>query len=495
MIWALMEIQGLLLTQQRQRSTMTMIPPHQANILAKMMIILGKIRESMVLNKSQSDDEDEDTGYDGWNDVKKAESGSRKIPDPYSKQKKYDPYPEDDFVGGKSGTKPRGKTTVGGAAKKKDDYFSGSGKKKDFDTKNQPKAFDFDGFGQTVEKKSKPGDDFEDAFNDPPSKKKSKPQDDDPFNWGNDQPAKKTSSSNNDFDFDFNAPSQPKKTSDDFFGDEKQEISKTEKFDPFNMEETSAPVSSDPVDALADVKFDSDPFSQAPPAPDAGLFDIPAQNQPPQTQPAHDQPPLFKKEKVEEKFTEDKLFNLSNLTKNKPSVEKKDKPKEASGFGQSNFNSNFDTGAFGNATPVNTFAPPPTSVPETKEDKLNALESAFGSVEKDTAAARAQASMAQAAMAQNMTQQQVNDFGQPKAPLNTANSAPTNDFGEFPTMFGSNADGFGSFQGFGGDAFGNEQPAAKPAPVSQANNSDPFGAPQPQKADTKTDKKDDWFEF
>lgn len=65
-----------------------------------------------------------------------------------------------------------------------------------------------------------------------------------------------------------------------------------------------------------------------------------------------------------------------------------------------------------------------------------------------------------------------------------AQKAKGNDFGEFPTMFGSAPEGFGNFQGFGNDGFGSNAASdfgfkqqAKPAPAPPQN------------------KKDDWFEF
>ena len=69
------------------------------------------------------------------------------------------------------------------------------------------------------------------------------------------------------------------------------------------------------------------------------------------------------------------------------------------------------------------------------------------------------------------------------APPKAAAGAKNDDFGDFPTMFGSDPDGFGTFKGFEGDAFGGVQsnfatdaPAEKPKPKQEK-------------------KKDDWFEF
>ncbi len=297
---------------------------------------------------------------------------------------------------------------------------------------------------------------------------------------------KKAASKNDAFEFDFdnqNNGQQKNASTNDFFEEEvkQQEEPKKETFDPFALDETPAPVSSDPVEALADVKFDSDPFPQVDSAP--ALDPVISEENP------HNPPPLFTKEEPKEEWTEEKLFNLNNITKNKPEPKK---PEEnTNGFGNSNFNSNFDGGAFGNAGGSAAF-PPQTSAPETKEDKLNALENAFGSVETDVAVAQAHASMAQATMAQNPPQPA--GFNQPPA--------AQNDFGEFPTMFGSTPEGFGNFQGFESNAFGAGAPAQNPAqapPVAAAQppaqtSADPFGAPQPQKADN-SQKKDDWFEF
>ena len=61
-----------------------------------------------------------------------------------------------------------------------------------------------------------------------------------------------------------------------------------------------------------------------------------------------------------------------------------------------------------------------------------------------------------------------------------------NDFGEFPTMFGSTPGGFGSFQGFGNDGFGSN--AATDFGFKQE--AKPAQAPAPAQ-----NKKDDWFEF
>lgn len=101
------------------------------------------------------------------------------------------------------------------------------------------------------------------------------------------------------------------------------------------------------------------------------------------------------------------------------------------------------------------------------------MESAFGS----SSAAPAQFSQAPA------QQQPVQQPAANPAPQSTSND----DFGEFPSMFGSTPDGFGNFKGFESDAFG-------------SSNQDTFGQPaapaQPSaSAQPKQEKKDDWFEF
>ena len=403
-------------------------------------------------------DDPVDTGYDGWNDVQGSNGINKsKIPDPYANSKytsQYDPYPGDANFSNKI-SKSRGKG--GTVVKKGNDFFSGgynkeAPKKAKFDEKEQPKTFDFGEFGDSVDKVTKPGDDFENVFNDVPSKVQ-KVEKDDPFAWGNKISKEKDGQEKGDFDFDFNTG--------------KTNETKTSKFDPFAVEENPTPVSSDPIEALADVKFESDPLPQA----------------------EFSTNPVFEteekpKEKEDNKdpndlWSENKLFDLSNLKKNKSNKEE-NKKEETKGIESDTLKTN------GLSSQGIQNLHSPTKILETKEDKLNALENAFGSVETDAVATN---------LPQNIGNPSVNDtnFNQvpPTAPQNTTN-AIKNDFGEFPSMFESNPDGFGTFKGFENDAFGGGN-TAPPAP--QTNNTDAFGVPQPAKTEVKNEKKDDWFEF
>ena len=95
-----------------------------------------------------------------------------------------------------------------------------------------------------------------------------------------------------------------------------------------------------------------------------------------------------------------------------------------------NFGSSFGDSSF--ATSFTGAAKPP----ESKVERLNALESWFGTLTTQPAPVQVQA---------------------PTPAFETsfpAQKPKGNDFGEFPTTFGSTPGGFGSFQGFGNDGFG-----------------------------------------
>lgn len=429
----------------------------------------------------------EDTGYDGWNDVKRSGTSRKEIPDPYASNtkytSKYDPYPEDDVFEDKNSGNTRGKaTTVVG---KNNDFFSGGfdqpikQKKKDFDGSNQPKTFDFNEFGEAPPKNGKK-DDFEDVFKDAPKSKFG----DDPFAWDENNKPKKNNKNEfgSDFDFDFNSqktkPKAPEKKVDvaEFLDDHTEDKPK-DNFDPFALDNQYG-ANADPVSALADLKF------EVPQAPKADIF---------QSEPiieSEDVPEVITKEEVNKRdpsdlWSQKKLFDLSNLKKDPSKLEIfKDQTKNNS-LGSNNFNnglgqgfsSNFDNSGFGGSMGSNFGAP--QKAPETKEEKINALESAFGSSQDTVAPQQPVAAPVQ----------------QPKMaePQNS-----NNDFGEFPTMFGSTPDGFGTFKGFDEDAFSSKPTnqntkQGNNGSVPAQDNSDVFGASAP--AQPKQVKKDDWFEF
>lgn len=200
--------------------------------------------------------------------------------------------------------------------------------------------------------------------------------------------------------------------------------------------------------------------------------------------------------KVEEKrdpgdlWAKKELFNLNNLSKSKQSKLEIHKDGTADKYGLGNGmnvktsglggSNSFDNGQFsapiGGAFPT-TFGE--NKAPATKEDKLSALESAFGSSAHD----------------EIRQTHQIQPQVQPKPqPVSSGFGASNDDFGEFPSMFGGSSDGFGQFKGFEGDAFGDSsnqdvfgQPSVPKQPTQQAK---PAAPSQP-----KQEKKDDWFEF
>lgn len=109
------------------------------------------------------EEEMEDTGYDGWNDVKKGSmSVKQNIPDPYAKQtsvkaSKYDPYPEDDFdfSRDKHGSDADRRAKAATIVNKSKTFFEDDNKQKQFDfgKNDQPKTFDFNEFGEVLEGK------------------------------------------------------------------------------------------------------------------------------------------------------------------------------------------------------------------------------------------------------------------------------------------------------------------------------------------------------
>lgn len=285
-------------------------------------------------DKQEYDSEEEDTGYDGWNDVKKGARDARnKIPDPYSKPQqkssKYDPYPEDDFFSNKefgSGEKgQRGKATT--VVNKGNDYFSSNfdNKNKGFDEKNQPKAFDFNDFGNTIDKKNTKNNDFDNVFDDKKAGNATQKKDD-PFSWDNETQSNTKQQKGNDFDFDFNGGNQraattvQKKSVADFL-DEQPQPPKKAVFDPFADQESS----SNPADALADIKF------EAPPPTELKLETSKSADPRIETE---NEPQIEEKRDPEDLWSKKELFNLNNLSKSKQSRLEIHKDKGASGFGK-----------------------------------------------------------------------------------------------------------------------------------------------------------------
>lgn len=416
------------------------------------------------------DEEFDDTGYDGWNDVKRSGTAHKDIPDPYEKSKKYDPYPEDDVFGDKKSetTRVKAATIVG----KNNDFFSGGfdqplkQTKKNFDESSQPKTFDFNEFGKALPKKGQK-DGFEDVFTEVPASKLG----DDPFAWDGNNKAKKSNKEQfgNGFDFDFDnqepkAKAPEKKGDVADFLDSHQEDKVTNDFDSF-VQDSHNMTSTDTTSALAGITFDVSP------APIPQVFDsepvIQTENEP-DIKIEEEQ----NKRDPDELMSHKKLFDLSKLKKDTTSkLEFHNEQNKANGNFNNNgigqgFSSNFDHSGFGG--PMGGNFGTPQKVPETKEEKINAIESAFGSTQDPVVNQHPVAAPVQ-------------------QPMNTRVQNSNNDFGEFPTMFGSNPDGFGTFKGFDEDAFGS-QPSNQ---NTKQNNSDPFVAPvQPKQV-----KKDDWFEF
>lgn len=436
--------------------------------------------------RAKSSGEFEDTGYDGWNDVKRSATVVKsQVPDPYAKpsQKasKYDPYPDDDYFAKNSKNSPpqniRNKSTT--IVSKPKDYFSGefdqaaANKKEGFDTNKQPKAFDFNDFGNTLDKKKSTDDDFENVFDKNPKPSSSK-QEKDPFAWSADNQAKSKPQSKgfgDEFDFDFDSgkskqKAEPQKKNVADFLDEQPIVKpKQTVFDPF----AEAPVSSDPTQVLADIKF------EAPPPPTQFPFEKTKSADP--IIESEDYNKFDEKRDPEDLWAKKELFNLSNLTKAKQSkleINKQDKFGKAglgsgtlnvntSGGSMGGFSNTFDNGQFSAPLGGNSFQDSfaPTRVLETKEDKISALESAFGST----------------------MDQPAQPTYQPQPARNTAqaqSSSGNDDFGDFPSMFGSTPDGFGTFKGFASEGFGG----------GQSNDFAPAAASKP-----KQEKKDDWFEF
>lgn len=415
------------------------------------------------------EDRFEDTGYDGWNDVKRSGTTINKnIPDPYSKSQTtkisaYDPYPDNrynsDFNQPQDNQRMKSTTVV----QKQKDFFeanynqSSNNKNFDFDKSNQPKEFDFNSFPN---KSTKKAEDFDNIFE--KTKSTQLQNQNDPFSWGNDN---KNTKSNSEFDFDFNSEKEKqtqkveKKNADILFDAPMSTSPQKPKFDPFADNSGGIVVNSND---LSGIKFDPPPQPVPVVKPQTFEFE-----------------PVIKTEVkvVEKKLEPDELlsqktlFNLSNLSKNKPAKVEIKSDSFNIKFGQSNstasetgfsttLGSNFGT-SFGDSSFPSSFSAP-AKPPESKAERLNALESCFGTTD-------------------------VKPVPIPTAAfeMNTVPQKPKgNDFGEFPTMFGSTPGGFGTFQGFGNEGFGSS--AAK----DFAFKSEEKITPAPVQK-----KKDDWFEF
>jgi len=231
--------------------------------------------ESYAKPKASAEDF-EDTGYEGWNDVKRSVTEVVKTaPDPYKKSSmvKKASYDQDEAFSNPRRVKA---TTVAG---KGNDFFEGgynkpsASKQFDFDKAAQPREFDFDNFGAAKSKTARKGNDFDDGFGTTNSKPNAK-QEDDPFSWGNSGSSsnQKQKAFSSGLDFDFNSgkdkPAQQtkKKVADELFESSGKTIATQEKFDPFADNE---PSSNKPIHDLADIKFDT----PTPPAPKPELFD------------------------------------------------------------------------------------------------------------------------------------------------------------------------------------------------------------------------------
>ena len=416
----------------------------------------------------------EDTGYDGWNDVKKSEiTMNRNIPDPYSKSQTtktsaYDPYPDDRYNSEfKSNSKENQRMKSTTVVQKQKDFFEGNfnqpsnNKNFDFDKSSQPKEFDFSNFSN---KSNKNADNFDNAFD--RTKPNQVQNQNDPFSWGNDNSKQKQN--NNDFDFDFNAGKEKQtqkvqnKASDNIFDVQMTSSPQKPKFDPFAENHDDGVSNSYDLSGIK--------------------FDPPPQPIPVTITKAFDSEPIIKTEVkvVEKKLEPDELLsqktllNLSSLSKNKPA--KADAKSDSfnmkfgmsntnttgSGFSLANSGSNFGA-SFGDSSFPSSFSTP-AKPPQSKEERLNALESCFGSTETQPTPV--------------LTRPQTFE-------MNTATQKPKgNDFGEFPTMFGSTPGGFGTFQGFGNEGFG-----------SGVSNDSAFKSETKASSKPVQKKNDDWFEF
>lgn len=444
---------------------------------------VSKKAESYQNKRQDSEEEFDDTGYDGWNDVKRSTTDSRDIPDPYAKPKpKKAQYWDEGF----ESQVPRQKAAT--VVKKDDEFFESgfnkgsSAKKFDFDKAQQPNSFNFDEFGEKLENKKGKGEDFDNIFEEE-KPKSSANKTDDPFTWGDDQP--KSNKPGNDFDFDFNSGKEktkeaPKKNVADFLDENTESKEKEEQFDPF----ADTPANTGKTeDALADIKFEAPPPTQT------------HINETKSVGALNDTDPVVESEDKtqdnrdpEDLWAKKELFNLSNLSKSKQSKLESKQDETLNNMGSNNLQVNtssmnhgfntIDNGQMsaplaGNSFP-GTFDNKPKQ-PETREDKLNAIESAFGSSELTQPQSQPQA----------QPQQQPSHQPAQAQPQQTSND----DFGDFPSMFGSTSDGFGNFKGFENDAFG-------------SNTNDPFDAPaqskpEPKPANTSNTNKqgEDWFEF
>jgi hypothetical protein len=405
----------------------------------------------------QAEVEFEDTGNDGWNDVKRSGNGNNRIPDPYAKSsnKKGDDF-DSYFEGDKKPTKAkqfdfdshnnRGKSgTV-------------ANKKSEFNEDSQPKSFDFDGFGKTVDKK----DDVRD------SKPKNNSNADDPFAWDDKKPAAKPKAEDFDFDFGSEKPKAQvqKQNVADLFESEPQQ--KTPDFDPF-ADNSGNNGTSASVDDLSDIKFDVPAPVHDPLAFESAETVV------------HDEKPAVENEPprdVSDPWAKKELFNLKNIKKDVKKMVDLSSNDQSSGFGGSKFGQPLPNSNFGGGYNA------PTG-PQTAEQRMSAMENAFGSSATDNVQPSPQPIPQSQPMPQN------NNFGEPQ-PAKTKN----NDFGEFPSMFGASNDGFGNFEGFGNagfsggfeDGFDNK---ASSQPAQQTQQTQPQAAPKP----TENKKKDDWFEF
>jgi len=434
----------------------------------------------------QAFDDFEDTGDDGWNDVKRSVTEVKHMVDPYSNSGKktasYDTYFEDDRQPTKAkqfnfdDDNNRQKAVT--ITKKSNDFFSqnysqSSGSKKDdFDSSTQPKVFDFNEFGGALDKKTKK-DDFGDVFSNPLPKAKS--TSDDPFSWGDDNTQQKSKPKADDFNFDFGSKNKKtdnaKKNVADFLDEHTEK--KKDNFDPFDITANDNKGGAAIHDlASVGIKFDYPEMKQATNKVTNNVF-------------GHDNDPVIESEDLTDKkekeidpadpWAKKELFNLNNLSKEKKSKlqMKKDDTLEnvkignnnsgsfnskiSSGFGAMGTNDQF-SGSVSGSSFSNTFNT--SSMFESKEAKLNALESAFGSTIPQP-------------IPQSMPVK--NSAGDSRP------TASHDDFGDFPTMFGSSSDGFGNFSGFGNDDFSG-------APSSNTFESKPKVKPAEK-------KKDDWFEF
>lgn len=332
----------------------------------------------------------EDTGYDGWNDVKRsATTSGRGIPDPYSKSQTtktyaYDPYPNEsnnsEFNNQSPGDRRAKATTI---VQKQKDFFEGnsnqssSNKQFDFDKTGQPKEFDFNNLPSKTNKKV---DDFDNVFDNQKSSK-AKVQND-PFSWGNESSTanQKSKQTSGDFDFDFNSGvekqniSTKKQNTDSLFDTSASSPQKAAKFDPFAENSESGHGG---VHDLSSIKFDPPP--QPIPQPKSNIFDS---------------DPIVKTEvKVEvvkklepdELLSQKALMSLSTLSKNKSTKVETKSDSFSNKFNQMNLNgansgftNTLSGNNFGSSFGDSSFATSFTGAakpPESKVERLNALES------------------------------------------------------------------------------------------------------------------------